>query len=121
MPLQVEPVVRGLAAEPRVPRPTPARAPCSRSTALFLFLESHFWTLSLFLLVSEDLSRLGVVVVVLGIVFALLFLLIKNRIDRPGARPMAVYRASVALYALSWLLRLAVGDGDRRPRWRSRC
>ena len=76
---------------------------------LFLYLESHFWTLSLFLLVREDHSRLGVVVVVLGIVFALLFLLIKNRIDRPGAAD-AVYRASVALYALSWLLRLAVDE-----------
>ena len=76
---------------------------------LFLYLESHFWTLSLFLLVREDHSRLGVVVVVLGIAFALLFLLIKNRIDRPGAAD-AVYRASVALYALSWLLRLAVDE-----------
>ena len=76
---------------------------------LFLYLESHFWTLSLFLLVREDHSRLGIVVVVLGITFALLFLLVKNRIDRPGAAD-AVYRASVALYALSWLLRLAVDD-----------
>ena len=80
-----------------------------RIDGLFLYLESHFWTLSLFLLVREDHSRLGVVVVVLGIAFALLFLLIKNRIDRPDAAD-AVYRASVALYALSWLLRLAVDE-----------
>lgn len=76
----------------------------------FLYLESHFWTLSLFLLVAEDHSRLGFVVVALGIVFALLFLLIKNRIDRSAIE--GVYRASVALYALSWLLRAAVPDGD---------
>ena len=75
----------------------------------FLYLESHFWTLSLFLLVREDHARLGLVVVVLGIAFALLFLLVKNRIDRPGATD-TVYRTSVGLYALSWLLRLAVDD-----------
>ena len=107
VPLQVEPVVawrQSLAFRDRA-----GSRPVFALDGLFLYLESHFWTLSLFLLVSEDLSRLGVVVVVLGIVFALLFLLIKNRIDRPGAAD-AVYRTSVALYALSWLLRLAVGE-----------
>ena len=76
----------------------------------FLYLESHFWTLSLFLLVREDSARLGVVVVVLTVLFGLLFLLVKNRIDRSAAD--VVYRASVALYALSWLLRVAVDEGS---------
>lgn len=76
----------------------------------FLYLESHFWTLSLFLLVREDHSRLGLVVVVLGVLFALLFLLVKNRIDRSAVD--TVYRTSVALYALSWLLRVAVDDAS---------
>ena len=76
----------------------------------FLYLESHFWTLSLFLLVSEDSARLGVVVVALAVLFALLFLLVRSRIDRSAVD--GVYRASVMLYALSWLLRVAVDDAS---------
>ena len=76
---------------------------------LFLLLESHFWTLSLFLVVREDYSRLGIVVIVLALVFAALFYLLKNTIDRTdGAR---VYSVAVALYAASWLLRAWL-DGD---------
>lgn len=76
---------------------------------LFLYLESHFWTLSLFLVVQKDYSRLGVAVVILALVFAAGFFLIKNRIDQlPVER---VYRAAVWLYAASWLLRFTL-DGD---------
>ena len=74
----------------------------------FLYLESHFWTLSLFLLVREDSARLGLVVVALAVLFALVFLLVKNRVDRGAVD--AVYRTGVGLYALSWLLRAAVDD-----------
>lgn len=70
---------------------------------LFLFLESHFWTISLFLLARENFSRLGVVVVLLAVTFGVLFYLSKNFIDRiAGPR---VYQLSVIIYALGWLLR----------------
>lgn len=73
---------------------------------IFLYLESHFWTLSLFLLVRQDYTKLGVAVVVLAVVFALLFFLIKNRIDQLAVN--RVYRVAVFLYAVSWLLRFTL-------------
>ncbi len=76
---------------------------------VFLYLESHFWTLSLFLLVRQDFSQLGIVVVFLVIVFSALFFIIKNRIDHmPAAQ---VYSLATCLYALSWLLRFALDEG----------
>lgn len=77
---------------------------------LFLYLESHFWTLSLFLIVREDYSRLGIVVVVLAVVFAVLFYLIKNRIDQLAVEK--VYKAAVWLYAASWLLRFTLDNNS---------
>jgi hypothetical protein len=77
---------------------------------LFLYLESHFWTLSLFLIVREDYSRLGVAVVILAMVFAVLFYIIKNRIDQLAAE--RVYKAAVWLYAASWLLRFTLNDNS---------
>jgi len=74
----------------------------------FLFLESHYWTLSLFVLAEENFARLGVIVVVLALLFALLFYLIKNTIDTIAVS--RVYTAGVILYALSWLLRALVSD-----------
>ncbi len=70
---------------------------------IFLYLESHFWTVSLFLFVQEDFARLGLIVVVLALVFSVLFLLIKNSIDRVSVE--IVYRWAVVVYALSWALR----------------
>jgi len=85
----------------------------SRSTfmidGLFLYLESHFWTLSLFLVVREDFTRLGLAVVVLALVFAALFFMIKNRIDQLAVE--RVYKVAVYLYAASWLLRFTL-DGQ---------
>lgn len=74
-----------------------------RVDGIFLYLESHFWTLSLFLLVNEDFSKLGIAVVVLALVFAVIFYLIKNHIDKLPAQQ--VFKVAVGLYALSWLLR----------------
>lgn len=77
---------------------------------IFLYLESHFWTLSLFLLVREDYSRLGLTVVVLALVFGIAFYLMKNRIDQlPVER---VYRAAVWLYAGSWMLRFTLNESS---------
>lgn len=77
---------------------------------LFLYLESHFWTLSLFLIVREDYSRLGIAVVILAVVFAVLFYLIKNRIDQLAVEK--VFKAAVWLYAASWLLRFTLDDNS---------
>lgn len=79
-----------------------------RIDGIFLLMESHFWTLSLFFLVKEDFSTLGLVVVVLAAVFAVLFYLIKNTIDHfPKQR---VYLVAVMLYVLSWILRYYMND-----------
>lgn len=74
----------------------------------FLFLESHYWTLSLFMLADENFARLGVVVVILAVVFSLLFLLIKNTIDNTAVD--FVFKLAVYLYALSWIARAFVSD-----------
>ncbi len=75
---------------------------------IFLYLDSHFWTLSLFMLVKQDFSTLGVAVVLLALGFAVLFFLIKNGIDRLDVQ--RVFKAAVILYSLSWLLRFTLDD-----------
>lgn len=75
---------------------------------IFLYLESHYWTLSLFLVVDQDFSRLGVAVVLLALVFAALFYLIKNRIDQHAAE--SVFVAACWLYTGSWLLRFTMNE-----------
>ncbi len=74
----------------------------------FLFLESHYWTLSLFMLAEENYAKFGVIVVVLALLFALLFFLIKNTIDTIAVG--LVFRIAVVLYALSWVLRCLVSN-----------
>ncbi len=74
----------------------------------FLFLESFFWVISLFLLAHESFTRLGLIVIVLAVIFGGLFFVLKDSIDRLGKRQM--FRLAVALYALSWLLRALVSD-----------
>lgn len=72
----------------------------------FLFLESYFWIISVFLIVQESFWRLGIVVIVLAILFGALFYLFKNRID---VLPKdAVYNVCVGLYAFSWFLRSVI-------------
>ncbi|MFK7861948.1 MAG: hypothetical protein AB8B64_24265 [Granulosicoccus sp.] len=75
---------------------------------LFLYLESHFWTLSLFLVVREDFSKLGIAVVLLALGFALMFFVIKNRIDHLSTERL--FHGAVLLYALSWLLRFTLNE-----------
>ena len=75
---------------------------------ILLYLESHLWTLSLFLVVKQDFARLGFAVVLLALGFAVLFFLIKNTIDRVAVE--RVYRAAVWLYAVSWLLRFTLTE-----------
>ncbi|WP_456404794.1 hypothetical protein [Thiolapillus sp.] len=74
----------------------------------FLFLESYFWMISLFLLAHESFWKLGALVILLGLTFSALFYLIKNRIDHiPTQR---IYTIAVTGYAISWLLRASVDD-----------
>jgi len=73
---------------------------------IFLFLESHFWLLSLFLVVQEDFSSLGITVVALALFFAVTFYLLKNSIDKLTGN--SVYLVATLLYALSWFLRAYV-------------
>jgi len=70
---------------------------------VFLYLESYFWLISLFLFVGESFVKLGLVVIVLALFLGCLFLLIKNRIDRLPVKK--VYGAAVFLYVLSWGMR----------------
>jgi len=75
---------------------------------IFLYLESHFWTLSLFLVVKQDFTRLGIAVVLLALGFAVMFFIIKNRIDHLAIERL--YRYAVFLYVMSWLLRFTLSD-----------
>ncbi len=70
---------------------------------LFLFMESYFWVISLFLLAHESFWKLGILVILLGGVFSVLFFLIKNTIDHTPVQ--RVFIIAVILYSLSWLLR----------------
>ena len=75
---------------------------------IYLFLESFFWVISLFLIAHESFTTLGVMVLSLAVIFGILFYLLKNTIDRLGRR--RIYRFAVVLYALSWVLRALVDD-----------
>ncbi len=74
----------------------------------FLFAESFFWLITLFILAHESFSQLGVMVLSLAVVFGVLFYLLKNTIDRLGRK--RVYTLAVGMYALSWALRAVTHD-----------
>jgi len=74
----------------------------------FLFLESFFWVISLFLLAHESFTRLGLVVIVLGAIFGGLFFFLKNSIDRLGKQQM--FLLAVVLYSLSWAIRVLIDE-----------
>lgn len=75
----------------------------------YLFLESYFWLISLFLLARESFSTLGYIVIVLAVIFGGMFYVLKNTIDRLQRRTL--FTLAVALYGLSWMLR-AVTNSD---------
>ena len=75
---------------------------------LFLFLESYFWVISLFLLAHESFWKLGILVILLGGFFSIIFFLIKNTIDKTPVQ--RIFIIAVILYALSWLLRSLVSE-----------
>jgi len=66
---------------------------------IFLFLESHFWLLSLFFIADENFTHLSLLVIALGVVFSALFWVTKKVIDQvTGDR---LYQFTVLGYALS--------------------
>ncbi len=75
---------------------------------VFLFAESFFWVITLFMLAHESFAKLGVMILSLAAIFGVLFFLLKNVIDRLGKR--RVYILAVYLYALSWVLRALTSD-----------
>ncbi len=79
---------------------------------LFLFAESYFWVITLYLISGENLVRLGILVVSLSILLAGLFYLIKNRLDK--AKAQQAYVIAVLGYALSWLLRGAIETNENQ-------
>ena len=74
----------------------------------YLFLESYFWVISLFLIAHESFTRLGIIVLSLAVIFGILYYLLKNIIDRLGRK--RVYQLAVVLYASSWALRALADD-----------
>lgn len=75
---------------------------------IYLYLESYFWVISMYLLVHENFARLGALVVILTLIFGALFLLIKNTIDSlPGT---FFFNITILLYGLSWVLRSTISD-----------
>ncbi|MEH6343657.1 MAG: MFS transporter [Bermanella sp.] len=70
---------------------------------VFLYLESYFWVVSLFYVTEQNVFQLGILIVSLTLVLALLFYVIKSRIDSFNVH--RVYLLACVLYALSWLLR----------------
>ncbi len=78
---------------------------------IFLYLESYFWLLSLYLIAQQDLMQLGFLVVGLTLLLAGLFWLIKGRIDAASANN--IFQLAIAGYAISWILRGVLGfDGS---------
>jgi len=75
---------------------------------LFLYLESYFWMISLFLIVRQSYWKLGLLVIFLMVLFGGIFVMIKNKIDRLSATKM--YVIVVCLYSLSWVLRGVLSD-----------
>lgn len=74
---------------------------------VFLYLESYFWVITLFLFVGESFVRLGSVVVGLALFLGIVFYIIKNRIDRIDNQRL--YIVGTILYVLSWGLRGGFG------------
>ncbi len=74
----------------------------------FLFFESFFWLLSLFLITGQSYHKLWILVVVLAIVFSVIFIWIKKKIDKVQWQQLLY--VAVILYAFSWIFRWYVGN-----------
>jgi MFS family permease len=70
---------------------------------LFLFLESYFWLLTIYMLTQENVMQLGLILIVLTIFLAVIFFFIKKYIDSVNVQK--IYNIAVIGYAFSWLVR----------------
>lgn len=77
---------------------------------LFLFFESYFWVISLYIMIGGSIAKLGMVIVVLSVVLAISFIFIKKRIDRINSQ--RIFLIAVVGYILSWLLRSNLSIDD---------
>ncbi len=79
---------------------------------IFLYLESYFWIITLFLIVRESFSRLALLVILLTVLFGFLFIFIKNKID---TIPVNIfYKSTVILYSLAWILRATLPEVQQK-------
>lgn len=69
----------------------------------FLFIESYFWLLSLFLILKQSFMQLGVMIIAITVMLSVIFLVLKSKIDRLPEQ--LVYSLSIIGYGLSWVLR----------------
>jgi len=76
---------------------------------LFLFLESYFWLLTIYMLTQENVMQLGLILIVLTVFLAVIFFVIKKYIDRVNTQ--RIYNIAVIGYAFSWLVRGLLNEG----------
>ena len=69
----------------------------------FLFIESYFWLLSLFLILKQSFMQLGIMIIAITVMLSFVFLILKSKIDRLPEQ--LVYSISIIGYGLSWVLR----------------
>lgn len=69
----------------------------------FLFLESYFWTLSLFFITNQNIFHFGILFVILAIFFGISFWAIKEKIDKISNK--SIYQVAVTGYIIAWIIR----------------
>ena len=69
----------------------------------FLFIESFFWLLSLFLILKQSFMQLGLMIIAITVTLSVVFLLLKSKIDKMPEQ--LIYGVSIIGYGLSWILR----------------
>ncbi|MGB1239774.1 MAG: hypothetical protein ACPG4U_16270, partial [Pseudomonadales bacterium] len=74
----------------------------------FLFLESYFWLLSLFLILKQSFMQLGFMIIAITVTLSLLFFVLKKKID--ALPEQSIYVISVVGYLASWLLRARLDE-----------
>jgi hypothetical protein len=74
----------------------------------FLFIESYFWLLSLFLILKQSFMQLGIMIIAITVMLSLVFLVLKSKIDKLPEQ--LIYSISILGYGLSWLLRAKLDE-----------
>jgi len=69
----------------------------------FLFIESFFWLLSLFLILRQSFMQLGLMIIAITVMLSVVFLVLKSKIDKMPEQ--LIYAISILGYAISWVLR----------------